>query len=157
MDPLSILGLVSNVVQLIDAAADAFTVCHEIYTLGASIEDSRMMYTSNQLYQCYSALNDSLKRNTNTGSHTLKSGIDLSDLSSQCCATAKTLHMELESLQKRPGGGLRETIKKSLLKKRKAKEIERLKSRLDEYQSVVDSRILIDIRHVCARSPYSLN
>ena len=146
MDPISVLGLVSNIVQLIDAAASAFTVCCEIYKLGASIEDSRMSYTTNQLHQSYSALSDSLKQ---TGPQVLRSGVDLTNLSLQCCETATVLHSELESLRKTPGGGFRDTISKALLKKRKAKEIEKIKNTLDEYQKVLDSKVLIEIRHVC--------
>lgn len=56
MDPLSALGLVANIIQVVDAATDAFQVCHQIYTLGTSIEDSRMSFTSNQLHESYTAL-----------------------------------------------------------------------------------------------------
>ena len=67
LDPISALVLVASVVQLADASAKAYAVCHEIYTLGAPVEDSRMTYTTVQLEQCYSALDDSFK-STNTGS-----------------------------------------------------------------------------------------
>ena len=72
MDPLSALSLASNVVQLVDAALNAFTVCHQIYKLGSSIEGSRIVYTSDQLFQCYSKLNESLKSDPATGSKTLQ-------------------------------------------------------------------------------------
>ena len=56
MDPLSVLGLVANIIQVVDAGANAYRICHEIYTRGASIEDSRMSYTNEQLSQSYAAL-----------------------------------------------------------------------------------------------------
>ena len=56
MDPLSALGLVANIIQVVDAATDAFQVCHQIYTLGASIEDFRMSFTSKQLHESYTVL-----------------------------------------------------------------------------------------------------
>lgn len=53
MDPISTVGLVANIVQLVTAAGNAFTVCREIYTLGSSIEDTRMAFTSKQLHEAY--------------------------------------------------------------------------------------------------------
>ena len=149
MDPLSCLGLVSNIVQLISAAVDAFSLCHQVYTLGASIEDSQMGYTSEQLHQCYSALDNSLQRNVASGLKALSSGVDLGDLVLKCCETATELQTELQSLRTSSNRGFRETALKVLSKKRKAKKINKLKSRLDEYQRVLDSKLLIDIRHVC--------
>ena len=147
MDPLTVLGLASNVIQLLDAAANAFTICHEIYKMGSSIEDSRMAYTSDQLYRCYFTLNDSLKKEAVAGSKILSGGVVLQDLGLQCCETAGALHAELESLRKSPGG-FRETVSIAIMKRRKAKKIAQLKARLDEYQKVLDSRVLMDIRHV---------
>ena len=146
MDPLTCLGLVSSIVQLIDAAANAVTLCHEVYTRGASIEDSQMRYTSDQLRQCYSVLDNSLKPSVTGGLKASSSGVDLSDLVSQCCATAKSLHTELQSLGTLPKEGLRKTAYYFYSKKRKSKSINNLKSRLDEYQRVLDSKILVDIK-----------
>ena len=148
MNPLSVLGLVSNIIQLVDAAANAYILCSEIHKLGSSIEDSRISYTSGQLQQCYVSLNESLKQNGKANPKVLRSGANLIDLASLCCETAKELQAELGSLCKKPGGGLRDTFHKAVLKKRKARHIERLKQRLDECQKVLDSKILIDVRYV---------
>lgn len=56
MEPLAVLGLVANITQLVDAAIKAFTVCREVYTLGRTIEDSRMAFTSQQLLDAYDDL-----------------------------------------------------------------------------------------------------
>lgn len=56
MEGLVALGVVANIVQLVDAAAKAFKVCHEVYTLGASLDDSRMIITSTELSQAYTVL-----------------------------------------------------------------------------------------------------
>ncbi|KAI4189737.1 MAG: hypothetical protein LQ348_003758 [Seirophora lacunosa] len=116
MEPLAVLGLVANITQLVDAAIKAFTVCREVYTLGRTIEDSRMAFTSQQLLDAYDDL------------------------------TAQTLKSELDSLQKPPGSGLRGTLKKAWLKQEKAKTIDKLKRDLDEYERILDSKILIDVR-----------
>ena len=148
LEPLSALGLVTNVVQLVDASAKAFTVCRQIHTLGASVEDSQMAYTTGQLEKCYSALEDSWKSTASTDSHGLRSNVDLQDLATQCCETARALQMELQSLRKTPSGGLRETVSKSYFRRKKIKSIQRLNGRLAEYQKTLDSKILIDLRYI---------
>jgi hypothetical protein len=52
----------------------------------------------------------------------------------------------LKSLQKSQAGGRREAFVKYVQTKKKAKEIESLKKKLDEYQKALDSKILVDIR-----------
>ncbi|KAI4263815.1 MAG: hypothetical protein L6R42_001051 [Xanthoria sp. 1 TBL-2021] len=116
MEPIAVLSLVANIVQLVDAAGKAFTICREIYTMGRTIEDSRMASTSEHLLHAYDHL------------------------------TAEALQDELDSLRKSPGGGLRSTIQKARLKIIKAKTIDKLKLTLDEYQKTLDSTILIDVR-----------
>ncbi|KAL8750831.1 MAG: hypothetical protein Q9199_006824 [Rusavskia elegans] len=116
MEPIAVLGLVANIVQLVDAAGKAFNICREIYILGETIADSRMASTSKHLLHAYDDL------------------------------TAKALQDELGSLRKSPGGGLRSTIEKVWLKKKKAKTIEKLKLALDKYKKTLDSKILIDVR-----------
>ncbi|KAL8813201.1 MAG: hypothetical protein Q9200_000430 [Gallowayella weberi] len=53
--------------------------------------------------------------------------------------------MELSTLEKSPRGGGREAFSKFLLKKRKAKELDKLKGCLDEYQKALDSKLIIEI------------
>lgn len=56
MESLGALGLVANIITLVDYASKAFNVCHEIYSRGASIDDSRLATTSKELNQSYSVL-----------------------------------------------------------------------------------------------------
>ncbi|KAL9628126.1 MAG: hypothetical protein Q9204_006093, partial [Flavoplaca sp. TL-2023a] len=142
MEALAAVGLVANIVQLVDTAGKAFTVCREIYTLGRSIEDTTLAFTSEQLHEAYGELSKSLNHTAIPGG----SGINLIPLATQCCETAKTLQEELDALRKPPGTGVRATIKKAWLKKQKQKAIGKLKSALDEYEKALDSQILIDVR-----------
>ena len=148
MDPLTILGLVSNIVQLADAAKNAVVICHQIYKQGAAIEDSQMSYTNDQLLQCYTVLYDSLRANKTPNLPAMNSGIDLKDLASECCETAKLLHTELESLRLTHGGGVRAAFFKTIQRKLNSKNIDRLKGKLDEYQKTLETKVLVDIRHV---------
>ena len=176
MEPLAVLGLVANIVQLVDAGGKAFTICREIYTLGATVEDARMASTSKHLLDAYdemvrsppryiilfrllgaflklkdtltlrgSAQNKTLVQSSNSSSPAGNSSY-LVTLATQCSDTARELNGELVSLRKAPGGGLRDTIRTTWLKKKKSKSIDRLKLVLDEYQKTLDSKVLIDVR-----------
>ncbi|KAL8942533.1 MAG: hypothetical protein Q9211_001344 [Gyalolechia sp. 1 TL-2023] len=148
MEGIVALGLVANIIQLVDATVKAFNICNEIYSLGASIDDSRMAITTTELNKAYDNLKDSLNRNTNTGHTILRSGVDLTELSFRCCETATALNNELQPWNNLSGAGFRKTLSKVVLKARKAKKLEQLKRSLDEYQKALDSKLLIDIRHV---------
>ena len=147
MEPLTTVGLVANIVQLINAAANAYKVCHEIYELGSSFEDSQMSYTTSQLHRTYSSLDRSLQSSANIQDNNLGYDNDLNELASQCCKTARDLQAMLDLLRKSPGGGIRESSSKPVKKKVTPKEITRIKSRLDELQKALDSKILINLRH----------
>lgn len=56
MEALAAVGLVANIAQLVDTAGKAFTVCREIYSLGRSIEDTTLAFTSEQLHEAYGEL-----------------------------------------------------------------------------------------------------
>ncbi|KAL8956775.1 MAG: hypothetical protein Q9183_006222, partial [Haloplaca sp. 2 TL-2023] len=145
MDPLSALGLVANIIQVVDAGANAYRICHEIYERGAAIEDSRMLYTTEQLFQSYVVLKGPLTGGTSSGHCVTQSGVDLKDLASKCCDTAKILETELTSLMKSPGGGKLAAVSKGLLRMRKAKKLEKLNNALNEYQKTLDSKLIIQI------------
>ncbi|KAL9017282.1 MAG: hypothetical protein Q9185_005403 [Variospora sp. 1 TL-2023] len=132
MEPLSTTGVVANIAQLVDAAVNAFTVCHEIYQLGQSTEDSRMASTSEQLFEACEKLGGTLDQ----------------IFQSRYQNNPQTLQAELIALREAPGSGLRGTIQKAWLKKRKAKTVGKLKFALDEYEKTLDSKILVDVRQI---------
>lgn len=131
------------------AATNAATCCYQIYKLGAPVEDLRLATTTDYLQQCYTTLEISLQPNQQPGqvhSPLPSSGVDLKNLSADCCESAKHLREELEALKKSPGGGRREAVAKLLQRKRKAKEIQMLKERLEKNQRTLDTIVLTDVR-----------
>lgn len=151
MEPLTVIGVVSNIVQLVDATTRAAEACHQIWKLGASVEDLQIAYTSDKLGQCCNVLDESLAASSSLPRS--KSGIDLKELSAKCRQCAQDLNNELKGLQKSSGGGRRETLAKYLQTKRKAKELETYKKRLDEYRKTLDTLVLIDIRNTINALP----
>lgn len=144
MEPITVLGLVSNIVSLIDAASRAAKSCYEIYKHGASIRDLQLELISNELQKCYSELNSSLISDSRIPS--LQSGVNLNELGEKCWSTAHALYRELESIRAK-SGGRRETVIKFIESKRKSGKIERLRRTLDEYQKTLDTLVLIDVRY----------
>ena len=144
MDPLTVVSLTSNIIQLVDAAISAATKCHEIYSLGAPKDDLQLAFVSEQLTQSFATLDNSLQ----VRHQPLPSGVDLASLSAECCESAKILTKELLALQKIPGQGrLRAAV--SLFKRRlKAREIQSLKRRLEENQKTLNTKVMIDMRQM---------
>ena len=138
------LGLVANIIQLVDAAKTATNACHQFYKYGASLEHIQTKYVSDQLYQSYSSLHDSTQATQATS--VFHSSVDLEDLSSKCQTTALMLKDEMQSIQGSPGGGRREAVSRFLQAKRKSKDIQKLRQKLSEYQKTLDSRVLVDVR-----------
>ncbi|KAL8858122.1 MAG: hypothetical protein Q9178_005299 [Gyalolechia marmorata] len=145
MEPIAVLGIVANVVQLVDAAGKAFTICREIYILGETIEDSRVAFTSKQLQQSCDELKKSLNQGNSSAQATSRNN-DLNLAATKYFQTAQDLQAELHSLRTAPGSGLRVTIKATWFKKKKAKKIGKLKLALNEYEKTLDSTLLVDVR-----------
>ena len=61
MDPLTVVSLVANIIQLVDAATSAATKCHEIHRLGAPKDDIHLTSLAEQLSQCYTTLSSSVQ------------------------------------------------------------------------------------------------
>ena len=146
MDPLTVIGIVANVVQLLDAGSNAINLCHQIYKAGVSADDSQMIATSEQLHKCYSALSNSISGNGISDPKILKGGT-LNSFAVQCCETAKELHAELDSLRRPAGRGLHKTLFTAARRGLKSGKIDRLKKRLDEYQKVLDTEILVNVKY----------
>lgn len=144
MDPLTTLGLVTNIVQLVDAATKAAKVCRDIYKDGAPNDHLRIKETSDYLHRCLSTLDRPSKPTESLSSS--RSGDTLNDLSDKCCLTAQALSSELKVLQKSTKGGFRETTKKILGTYQKAPNIERLQKNLDSYHKTLDTVVAVDIR-----------
>lgn len=63
----------------------------------------------------------------------------------QCSKTAAELLTELEKLQLDSGGGLRQAISKSVRAMRRKNLVKEVQSKLDRYQLILDTRILVEL------------
>jgi len=146
MDGVTALGLVCNVIQLIEVAWNAVKACDQFYKHGTTVEIQEMRCTSQQLGQCTSSLHDSLGK-VPQKALLLESDVELTELSKRCRDTAETLEKELKSLESAPRSGRRAAIVKTVKASWKMSRIEDVKRRLDEYTKVLDTKILVHLRY----------
>ncbi|KAL9108461.1 MAG: hypothetical protein Q9227_006795 [Pyrenula ochraceoflavens] len=146
MEALSVLSLVSNIVQLVDVSTKAAKVCYEIYKHGATSEDLQLAHITDQLQQCYSNLENSLQ--SSQAPPGISSSVDLKALSLRCCQSARGLRDELQVLQAGPTRTRREAVVKFIQRVRKASDIEKKKKKLDELQKSLDTMVLFDARRL---------
>lgn len=138
MDPIAAIGLVCNIVQILGLSIKAVKKCREIYKDGALSENREL----EEMARCLTDLRTNLD--------TEKQGDvdELMDLGSQCSMTAKNLVAELEKLKVSAPHSKRQVVSKTFKALWKKDAIDDIQKRLDRYQRVLDTRILIDLRFV---------
>jgi trehalose-6-phosphate synthase len=68
---------------------------------------------------------------------------DLINISTKCSETAAELLAELQKLQPKSRGGLHQALKKSVLAIRRKDFVKGVQNKLDAYQRILDTRILV--------------
>ena len=112
--------------------------CHELYRGGVSSEHEEAEEMANHLTALRAKLDlpdESVDK-------------DLLDLGSKCSSTAKELIAELEKLKVDERHRKRQSLNKSFKAILKKNSMEKIQKRLEGYQKLLDSRILVDLRFV---------
>lgn len=145
MDPLTSLSLASSIIQIVDFSSKFAKQCRELYNNDALSEHEDLQEMATKLRTMCSTLN----------SHSHAESDDLSRLSRQCQDTAQALIFELQRFTINGAHRKRSVICKTLLGMWNKNRIDELLKRLDSYRSLLDSRILVDLRYVqeISRSP----
>ena len=138
MDPTVAFGLVCGIIQVIDFSTKVVKKCHELYRDGASSENKEAEEMANHLTDLRAKLDFSDE----------SVGKDLLDLGSKCSSTAQELVAELEKLRINGPHRKRQSLNKSFKAMLKKKDMEKIQKRLEGYQKLLDSRILVDLRFV---------
>ncbi|EXJ89467.1 hypothetical protein A1O3_02534 [Capronia epimyces CBS 606.96] len=146
MEGLVALGVVANVVQLLDASWKAVEVYKEFRERGTTAQIDAMSYATAQLSECNHELRISLENAPNKIS-LLQSDVALTELTKTCEGVADELQKVLKSLQIGPAatrtGALIHAVKIKM--KRRWRRLEELKFKLDQYAKVLDSKILVHL------------
>ena len=139
MDPYVAFSLVCGIIQLVDFSTRVVKKCHELYRDGVSSENKEAEEMASHLTDLRAKLdftNESV-------------GEDLLDLGSKCSSTAEDLVAELEKLKVDGRHRKRQSLSVSFKAVLKRNSMDKIQKRLEEYQKLLDSRILVDLRFVC--------
>ena len=120
--------------------------CHELYRDGVSSENKEAEEMASHLTDLRAKLdftNESV-------------GEDLLDLGSKCSSTAEELVAELEKLRVNGPHRKRQSLNKSLKAMLKGNHMEKIQKRLEGYQKLLDSKILVDLRFVHCQNRYPM-
>lgn len=156
MEALVALGLVSNIVQLVDASWTLFEAYRQFRDRGTTTELEATNFKSQQITGCIIELKNSLANAAN-GSSLPHSDVNLITLGTDCAGVAEQLRKELVDFEIPPGSGGWTAFKTSVRLKEKWSRIKQLKYKLDQYVSVLDSIVLVNMRyrntsHACRRT-----
>lgn len=148
MDPVTGIGLVASVVQLLTFGIGTVSTIREVYQRGSVSSYDDVQNTTNHLSRLTGSLQHSL-RSTHTHSSTLtRDDIDLIDLARKCADCARKLQHELQKLNSQPRNSLLAATRitaRAILKKSKIEEISK---RLATYQSTLETSLLHRLRYM---------
>ncbi len=145
MDPITGIGLVASVIQLVTFGISAAKTCKEVYEQGLSDGHSQVDYVANHLASLTVSMQQSLQ-NSNTQSLVLsKEERELVDLSQRCQNCALQLQHEFRKLETTRTSIVVAASKaaRALWKK---KRIEQIQKQLENYRSTLEISLLSRLR-----------
>ena len=146
LDPMSALGLACNIIQIVDFSLKAVSKFRELYNDGASSENREIEDMALRL--------KSLRTNLVTVDPTTRQSRPVFDdkelqaLADDCCKTADELTAELETLKVSDSHQRRKAVGKLFRSIQRKSVVKGIQRKLDGYQKVLDTRILVDLRCV---------
>ncbi|KAI4136525.1 MAG: hypothetical protein LQ341_005570 [Variospora aurantia] len=142
MDPVTGIGLVAAVAQLISFSVDIVKTVREVYEQGSVGRYNNLEYTSDHLSSLTKVLQQSL-RNIGPQSPTLTSTErDLIDISRKCDQCAQGLQRELYKLHSHPHSSFLAATRRATRAVWKRPKIEEISKQLDNYRSALETSLL---------------
>ncbi|KAH6995177.1 hypothetical protein EDB80DRAFT_160005 [Ilyonectria destructans] len=135
MDPVSVLGLVSSVITIIDTSWKAVRLYREIQESGTSGSNSDRNDVAKWLG---SSLDTLASRIRDSPQPSLKEDQELLEVSEKCQKLAITLHKEIQRLQDSKKPAMVKLVASVL----RSREIRKLEGQLEQYSRIIDSIIL---------------
>lgn len=148
MDPLTALGLASNVIQLVDFSLKTLTKFRELCNDGVSTENKEL----EDMAVCLKVFRNHLTAadpTTGRSKDLFDDDRDLQALAVKCCETADELTAELDTLKSSNSRRKLEAIKKTYRTIRRKSIVEKMQRKLDGYRQILETRTLINLRFVC--------
>ena len=147
MEPLTALGLASNVIQLIDFGARIVSKSSELYksSNGRLIQHTDIATTCSDLERLTSKLSESILPHSVT-TVLLEDELALYNLSHGCVDVSQQLQDGLNKLQIDGAPSRWKSLRKALKSIWKKERLAELQNRLVEYRDQLDSRILVGLK-----------
>ncbi|KAL9114736.1 MAG: hypothetical protein Q9227_001415 [Pyrenula ochraceoflavens] len=139
MESLIALGVVCNVLQVIDSTIKAVEVCKQVYEHGASVDNQDLEQRASLIAANSKTLRDS---ECNLGTGTAGKGSELQDVAKKCLAISDDLHIKLLKLKKKDTDGLTATLKKQLKTLWHRRDIEKIEQKMEKFQNILQSTVL---------------
>ncbi|KAL8710438.1 MAG: hypothetical protein Q9220_005039 [cf. Caloplaca sp. 1 TL-2023] len=139
MDPLTAFSLAAGILQVVDLSSKAVKKCHELYKDGSLAEHRETAEVADALAKATGTLNVSIEKSNQPRS---RDDQEILDLSIKCFATAQDLVVRLNKLKADQGSRL-QALTKGVKAMRQKQMLKDKQAALNEYQKVLDTRILM--------------
>lgn len=145
MDPVTGIGLVASVLQLLEFSIGAARTCQQIYQQGSTSENADAEHVADQLASLTGSLQQSLN-DAQPKSALSKEEKELVDLGRKCEDCANKLQHELRKLKTSSQPSALETARIAFRSIRKRDSIIKIQNQLDEYTKTLETSLLMRIR-----------
>ncbi len=148
MDPVTGLGLVASVVQLLTFGINTVSTIREVYHRGSISSYDDVEYITGHLGKLTRSLQQSLENSHTHSSALSRDEKDLIDLGRKCEDCAQKLQHELRKLSSQPRISLLAATRKTARAIWKRPKIEEISNQLATYKSTLETSLLHRLRYV---------
>ena len=147
LDPMSALGFACNIIQIVDFSLEAVAKFRELYKDGASSENRDLEDMALRLKSLRVSL-VTVHPITRQSRPVFVDDKEIQALADECCKTADELTAELDTLKISGPNNRRQAVQKFYRSIRRKSVVEGIQRKLDGYQKLLDTRILVNLRLV---------
>lgn len=148
MDPITGIGLVASVVQLVTFGIGTVSTIREVYQRGSVSSYDDVDYTTGHLSKLTESLQQSLQSSHTHSSALTRDEKDLIELSRNCEQCAHKLQHELQKLISQPRTSWLAATRITLRAMRKKSKIEEISKQLATYKSTLETSLLQRLTYV---------
>ena len=146
MDPITGVGLVASVIQLLTFSISAVKTCQEVYQKGSVSDYSNLDYTTGRLAGLTNSLQQSLQSSGTRSQAFTGNERDLVELARKCEDCAKILQKELDKLQIQPRASTLKAVRLAARAIWKKSTLDKINQQLHAYQSTLETSLLSRLR-----------
>ena len=146
MDPITGIGLVASVIQLVTFSIDAVKVCRDMYQQGSLSEYRDLDYTTTKLAGLTDSLQQSLQKSPTASLAPNREERDLIELARKCQDCANKLQEELRIFQTQPRASARQAARQAVRAILKRGSVDKIYRQLQTYQSTLETSLLSRLR-----------